>query len=168
MEMKEWLDDVAPSVNAAAGEIGMTTSTLARQLASRDGLPAETVIRIARAYGRPPVEALVELGFLDAGEVSQGIDRVEVSVALARATEKDLLREIGARLDRNDSGPREVDAQATGIPLPSRARGKEKSPGEEPAARAAQKRRPKGERIDVGGTEPVVKKSGARASRGRS
>lgn len=106
MNMKEWLDRIAPSTNAAAVESGMTTSTLARQLASRDGLPAETVIRIARAYGESAVEALVELGFLAPDEVSRGVDRVDVAAALARATERDLLQEIGKRLDRKDAGPR--------------------------------------------------------------
>ena len=64
-EHKIWFEELTQSASgrAAADLAGISPATMNRQLA-RNVLSAETVISLARAYGRSPVRALLETGYL--------------------------------------------------------------------------------------------------------
>lgn len=64
-EHKEWFENLTKNASgrAAADLAGISPATVNRQLA-RNTLSAETVIALARAYGRSPVRALLETGYL--------------------------------------------------------------------------------------------------------
>lgn len=104
MDSKKWLDRVGggASVNAMAKAMGVSTSTLDSQLKSSTGLKAETLVALARAYGYSPVAALVDSELITTLEAkaSANIERdLTVPEALAEASDEQLLREIGRRLD---------------------------------------------------------------------
>lgn len=110
MDSKKWLARVGDgaSVNAMAKKIGVSTSTLDSQLKSPTGLKPETMVALAREYGYSPVAALVDSKLLTTLEAkaAANIERdLTVPEALADASDEQLLREIGRRLDeRNASG----------------------------------------------------------------
>lgn len=64
-EHKEWFEKLTQNASgrAAADLADIAPATMNRQLA-RNALSAETVIALARAYGRSPVRALLETGYL--------------------------------------------------------------------------------------------------------
>lgn len=64
-EHKEWFEKLTQNASgrAAADLANISPATMNRQLA-RNALSAETVIALARAYGRSPVRALLETGYL--------------------------------------------------------------------------------------------------------
>lgn len=64
-EHKEWFEALTKNASgrAAADLADIAPATMNRQLA-RNTLSAETVIALARAYGRSPVRALLETGYL--------------------------------------------------------------------------------------------------------
>lgn len=101
MDMKQWIESIAPSVYAAALKIEMTPSTMDSQLKSASGLKPETVVKIARAYGESPLLGLVELGLITTDEIMDeaGLKKVHVIDALADAKDADILWEIQKRLD---------------------------------------------------------------------
>lgn len=109
MDSKKWLARVSEgaSVNAIAKAIGVSTSTLDSQLKSSTGLKPDTMVAIARAYGYSPVAALVDCGLvtsLDARSAAAIERDLTVPQALAEATDDQLLREIGRRLDERGAG----------------------------------------------------------------
>ena len=83
MNFETWLDElVNPDTRAkAAAKAGYAQSTISRQL-SREHLRPETVIALARAYGRNPIIALVETGYLHDYET----EGVGIPYALQKAT----------------------------------------------------------------------------------
>lgn len=85
------------SGRAAAAKSGMSVATVNRQLA-REELSAEMVIAIARGYGQSPVTALVETGYLEAGEANN-FDMVDSPRLL---TDQQLIRELARRVDSNE------------------------------------------------------------------
>lgn len=120
---KEWLDRVTggASVNAAAQKAQVPQKTLDTQLRSASGLKPDMVVRIAKAYGKSPVAALVDNGLLlTAEDLGFEADLTE-SDHLAwlrdeeRATDDVLLTEIGRRLEarkRGTIGFNEVDSES--------------------------------------------------------
>lgn len=109
MDAKKWIERVAhESVNAVAKKIEMTGSTLDSQIKSERGLKPETVISIARAYPPySPVQALVDFKFLESKEVRDKakLQPMNVAEALSKASNDELLREIGDRLEREKVTP---------------------------------------------------------------
>lgn len=74
MTHNEWFEKRVGgnSVNAAARKSGIVQTTLDGQL-KRGSLPAESVIKISRAYGYSPVQGLVDTGYLKAEEARGGV-----------------------------------------------------------------------------------------------
>lgn len=104
MDSKKWLERVGSgaSVNAMAKAIGVSTSTLDSQMKSSAGLKPETVVALAREYGYSPVAALVDLGLIAETDARAGaaIERdLTLPRALSEASDEQLLREIGRRLE---------------------------------------------------------------------
>lgn len=91
MKASEWITEVidGDTVNAAASKAGIVTSTLARQL-DRGEVSAENLILVSRAYGRNPIEALADCGFLTPDEINTD---APLSV-LKRVPDIELSREI--------------------------------------------------------------------------
>lgn len=79
MEHAQWVDELIAPDNrrTASKKAGLSESTLSRQL-QRGDLPPESAIALCRNYDHSPVDGLVELGYLDAHEVSTGL-RITVS-----------------------------------------------------------------------------------------
>lgn len=89
---------------------------------------AESVVKIARVWHRPPVEALVASGHLEATEVN-GV--VEVGLDISQLTDEELLNEIkrrmgarhGVEATTQQDAPSEADEdQKTVVELPRAAR----------------------------------------------
>ena len=80
MDFLEWLESLpgGATPTTAAKKAGLASPTLLRH-AERGWTTADNVIAIARAYGVPPVDALVELDILDASEA--GGDAVRLKEA---------------------------------------------------------------------------------------
>lgn len=57
---------------------------------------AESVVKIARTWGKPPVEALVAAGYLSSAEASEVI---EVHTGLAALTDAELIAEVQQRME---------------------------------------------------------------------
>ncbi|MDQ1174213.1 transposase-like protein [Microbacterium testaceum] len=91
----KWLDDVrgTDSIREVARRVGMNQGTLNRQV-NLDQLTYETVRDVSRAYGRPVLADLVQLGHLKATDL--GTSAIEN--ALRAATEEELVVELGRRL----------------------------------------------------------------------
>lgn len=96
MEHNAWIADLIgeDTRRTASSKAGMSESTLSRQL-SRGTLRPEMVIALCRAYGRKPVDGLVETGYLQPWE----IEGVGIDAAIDRATNKQLLDGIMRRSD---------------------------------------------------------------------
>lgn len=88
MNVREFLNKYAPNESdfTVAHAAGITPSTFYRRI-RRNTLPAGDVIAIAQVYGRNPVQALVDMGFLD----HQPLDLRAVST-------DDLLNELKSRI----------------------------------------------------------------------
>lgn len=88
MEHNAWIADLIgeDTRRTASSKAGMSESTLSRQL-SRGTLRPEMVIALCRAYGRKPVDGLVETGYLQPWE----IEGVGIDQAIDQATNKQLL-----------------------------------------------------------------------------
>ena len=112
MDAKTWLNRVTggASVNAAAAAAGVPQKTLDTQLRSKTGLKPEMIVRIARAYGQSPIAALVENGLLtelearNAAGIRAGIESANIARLLRKATDEQLLDEIGQRLEERTNG----------------------------------------------------------------
>lgn len=108
MEIKNWLATVSrdATVNAIAREARVPQKTLDTQLRSATGLKPDMVVKIARAYRYPAVQALVDLGFLEASEAldAAGAEAINVAEALRLASPAQLAHEISERLARLEGG----------------------------------------------------------------
>lgn len=78
-----------------AEKSGIGTTVISRWHQSKNEPSAKNVITFARAYGRPPIEALIAAGFLRPEEAG---GQVELYTSLKRVDADALLREIGRRL----------------------------------------------------------------------
>lgn len=96
MEHRAWIDGLidGDSYRAAAEKVGTNGSTITRQL-NKEHLSPEMVIALCRAYGRKPVDGLVETGYLQPWE----IEGVGIDAAIDQATNKQLLDGIMRRSD---------------------------------------------------------------------
>lgn len=96
MDFRAWITAlITPdTLRTASEKIGLSHSTVTRQL-SRETLTPTTVIALCRAYGRSPVDGLVQTGYLHAAET----EGVGISAALDIATNHQLLDEVLRRSD---------------------------------------------------------------------
>ncbi|KAA8723257.1 hypothetical protein [Corynebacterium phocae] len=115
MKTSDWLNDLKgdDSMRQASQASGFAQTTLQRQVDKGQFSP-EMVIALCRAYGRSPVQGLIETGYIHAHEV----DSPAVAVALEKATNAELLAEINRRSDPEarylftaDLDPEVVDIQ---------------------------------------------------------
>lgn len=121
MDFKKWLTTLpgAPTPSIAAKAAGLAGPTLLRH-AERGHSTADNVITIARAYGVPPVDALVDTGFLRLDEVAG--ETISLQQAFARATMNDAMQLLVDKL--NESGLFEgtltvadLEAEANSAPI---------------------------------------------------
>jgi len=91
----KWIDDVrgTDSIREVARRVGMNQGTLNRQV-NLDQLTFEVVRDISRAYGRPVLADLVQLGHLSHDDL--GVN--DVASFLRSVTEEQLVYELGCRL----------------------------------------------------------------------
>lgn len=97
-EHKTWFEELTQSASgrAAADLADISPATMNRQLA-RNALSAETVISLARAYGRSPVRALLETGYLlpeEAGMLSP-------EELLQSLSDQQVIADVARRIDDN-------------------------------------------------------------------
>ncbi|WP_216395983.1 hypothetical protein, partial [Arcanobacterium phocae] len=103
MKIKEWLEKTTHSkegelsINAIANASDIPQATLNRRVKAGD-LTADMVIAISRAYEYDVVGALLELGFI----TKRDLTVQKIKVALADATDKELVDEIARRLDQGN------------------------------------------------------------------
>lgn len=95
-EHKEWFEKLTQNASgrAAADLADISPATMNRQLARND-LSAETVIALARAYGRSPVRALLETGYLLPEET--GMPSPEE--LLQSLTDQQVIADVARRID---------------------------------------------------------------------
>lgn len=92
MNFMEWIATLTPdSINIVSGKIGMSASTLYRQIETN--VQPATAVKIARAYNGSPIEGLVAARLITADEAADTPDRLRL------ATNAELLTELGRRLD---------------------------------------------------------------------
>lgn len=103
MEFLEWLESLpgGATPTTAAKKAGLASPTLLRH-AERGYTTADNVIAIARAYGVPPVDALVDLGFLQPDEA--GGEAVRLKEALAKASISQLWDATAEKIDGTNVG----------------------------------------------------------------
>ena len=80
-----------------AERIGIGRLSVCNWLHGKTRPKAETVITVARVYGRPPVEALLAAQYLEPTEVEQPI---EIKPSPRGITDADLAAEVHRRLTR--------------------------------------------------------------------
>ena len=81
------------SMRSASEKAGYAQTTISRQL-EKNSLSPEMVIALCRAYGRSPVDGLVETGYLYPHEITGAIRTM-----LHQAKNRDILDEINRRSD---------------------------------------------------------------------
>jgi transcriptional regulator with XRE-family HTH domain len=79
----------------AAEKTGVDQSTISRWLRNGEPGRAENIVKFARGYGRPPLQALVAAQLLTATEAKQ---RPTAAPSLADLTDDELLDEVRRRL----------------------------------------------------------------------
>lgn len=92
---------------AIADATDVTTSTVWRWKAGKATPSPEVAIRLARAFGRPPAEALAASGAITHDEA--GITEVVVESNLSDLDDEDLIAEVRRRMTRHHSPAEEYD-----------------------------------------------------------
>ena len=82
-----------------AERIGVGRLSVCNWLHGKTRPKAETVISVARAYRRSPIEALIAASYLDRTEAG---DPIEIHASLGAVDAGDLAAEVGRRLTRQD------------------------------------------------------------------
>ena len=98
MKFREWLETLpgSPTPTVAGKKAGLVTTTVLRH-AEKNETNSDTVIAIAVAYGVPPVDALVELGFLKPEHA--GGTAVRLKEALREASISQLWDAMAEKID---------------------------------------------------------------------
>lgn len=96
-QLSKWLDElIAPdSKRKAAKALGISPSTLTRQIHDVQELAPDLVIRLCRIYGRSPAQGLYETGHLLADE----LHAPNPAGALPKIDTLSLLKELEARVE---------------------------------------------------------------------
>jgi len=91
------------TAKAVADRAGFDKSAITRW---KQGMNADPtfVVKFARAYGRPVVEALTAAGLITAEEADITTVTVGVSAALTEASNEEILGELGRRLSVSEGG----------------------------------------------------------------
>ncbi|OKX85153.1 hypothetical protein [Corynebacterium glutamicum] len=100
MNFAQWLKSLpgSPTPTSAARKSGLIDATLIRH-AAKGSSTADNVIKISRAYGVSPIDALVELGFLKSDDVEGS--RVSLRRALDEASVAELLEYLVRAVNRS-------------------------------------------------------------------
>lgn len=85
------------TINAVASKAGLIYTTLSRQLRAKN-LSAETVVAIARAYGRDTLDALVAHGLI----TQDDLRRHGLHTTLSDATDAEIADEVWRRLSTGE------------------------------------------------------------------
>jgi hypothetical protein len=95
MSTREWFTNLpgSPSIKWAAETSGVDRDTISRQL-KHDQLSAEIVIKLCQAFGKSPVDGLVETGHI----IPEDFNRAGIIGALQRATDQQIITEAGRRM----------------------------------------------------------------------
>jgi transcriptional regulator with XRE-family HTH domain len=106
-----------------ARQLGITDGQLSKWRSASTGVRVETVIAIARQLGDSPLHALVEMGYLEPGDVARF--RVQKAFGLDEFTDLELSREIIRRLEKGTAtsaltAPIELHEDETGHIAPVR------------------------------------------------
>ncbi|QSL99761.1 helix-turn-helix DNA-binding domain protein [Gordonia phage ODay] len=83
---------------------GVDAATISRWRSGRVRPNAETAVKIARDWNRPPVEALIAAGILSVGEFDQA---VQVGRSINDFSDTELVTEIGRRLSLRNTDTQE-------------------------------------------------------------
>lgn len=96
MTHSEWFENLTgeDTRNTAARKAGMPQNSLGRHI-ENESIPAESVIKLCRAYHVNPVQGLVDTGYLKPDETGQGV----TIIALADATDHEVIAEVLRRID---------------------------------------------------------------------
>lgn len=105
MTGNRWWDYVsAITPNASGKQIaewsGIDAASVSRWKTGQSGVSADAAVRLARAAGRPPIEALVVAGFLEPDEVEQLVPN---PIPIRDLTDDDLLDEVRRRMSAQSS-----------------------------------------------------------------
>lgn len=96
MEHKEWFANAIgeDTLNGAAKRSAIPQKTLDGQI-KRGLLPAESVIKLARTYGKGVIQALVDTGYLEVSEVKGKVTILNIE----QISDAELLKELLRRVD---------------------------------------------------------------------
>jgi hypothetical protein len=97
------LKDIGERITVHPGTIGRWLGTGDTSPTRPDG---DQVVKFARAYGRPPVEALIAAGYLKTHDVADN-EVIELGAALSDVSADELLAEVRRRI--HDDVPRAPD-----------------------------------------------------------
>lgn len=146
MNFSQWLNSLpgSPTPTTAARKSGLVDATVIRH-AAKGVSSADNVIKIAKAYGVHPVDALVELGFLDSSDVHGS--RVHLRQALSEASVAELLENLVRAVNESGmfDGNYSVDdlvSDADVIPMPTRISSVDEDDDWEPERYVAKRKRP--------------------------
>lgn len=104
-----------------AATTGVSGPTVSRWLSGTQGVNAQVVVQVARAYGQPVLGALVEAGYVTSDEAQE---RPAPAPSLNTLTDDELLAEIRQRLSQRgatDAPSQEPGTQTGGTPEQSEA-----------------------------------------------
>lgn len=98
----DWYDELTDHAprTPAAEKAGISQSTLHNQM-NRGRLSVETVLALARAYGRNPVIALAETGYVTPDEVEVGKSVAVAAFSLDQISDKRLIAEFMRRINKS-------------------------------------------------------------------
>lgn len=108
MTGSRWWDYVSTITPNASGKqiaewSGIDAASVSRWKTGQSGVSADAAVRLARAAGRPPIEALVVAGYLDPEEVDQLVPN---PIPIRDVADDDLLDEIRRRMATRHQEPR--------------------------------------------------------------
>lgn len=83
-----------------AAAAGVDVSGISRWLAGSNRPDADRAVRFARAFHRPPLEALVAAGYLEPEEVNAEVVSVDVSAMTNEELVAELSRRLAQRIER--------------------------------------------------------------------
>ena len=96
MNMRDWILSLpgSPLPTQAAEASDIDRGTISRQL-KRNHISAENVIKLCKAFGKSPIDGLIETGYLSPTDAQE----ISISSALRDATNRQLAAEVTRRMD---------------------------------------------------------------------
>lgn len=146
MNFSQWLKSLpgSPTPTSAARRSGLIDATLIRH-AAKGVSTADNVIKISRAYGVSPIDALVELGFLQTDDVEAS--RVSLRRALDEASVAELLEYLVRAVNRSgmfdgDFSAEELISGGNVLDFPTSSNNHDDDEEEEPELYVAKRKKP--------------------------